>query len=249
VRAAFLVNDIKREFEKAVALDPKDLDAREAMVMFYKEVPGVMGGSVVKARAEAEAMVPYDAVRGLGMLAQVEGDHGTEASFMETMNRLAKVDPGKACIGRAQYHANKKKDVEGAVAELAKMPQIRPKSAPDLTQAAAMLQQLNRWDEALAMLDKALAIDPGYAPATYQIGRACLLSKKDMARAESAFKAYIAAEPTQGQPPRAAARWRLSQVYQETGRVADARRELEQALRDAPNNEDYRKSLAALKAK
>ena len=249
LRAAVLVDDIKREFLKAVELDPKNLDAREATVEMYLQLPGVMGGSAEKARASAEGIVPFDAKRGLRALAHVEMQQGTESGYMDVASRLAKLDPGQACLMRAQYYATKSKDPERAAAELAKIPDIAPKNAAQMTEAASVLQQLSKWDQALAMLDKALAADPQYTPATYQIGRTCLLSKKDFARAEASFKTYLASDPLPNQPPRAAARWRLGQVYQETGRIEDARREIEQAVREAPGNEEYKKSLAALKGK
>jgi tetratricopeptide (TPR) repeat protein len=55
-RAAFLVGDVKRAFERAVELDPRSQDARSDLLEFYLEAPGAFGGGIGKARAQAEAL-------------------------------------------------------------------------------------------------------------------------------------------------------------------------------------------------
>ncbi len=51
-------------YEKAVELDPKNLDARNSLLGFYQQAPGVMGGGMDKAYAQAEAIKQLDAARG-----------------------------------------------------------------------------------------------------------------------------------------------------------------------------------------
>ena len=51
-------------WEKAVALDPNSLDARDSLIQFYLQAPGVMGGGVDKAREQAAEIRKRDAVRG-----------------------------------------------------------------------------------------------------------------------------------------------------------------------------------------
>ena len=47
--AAKYASNVKDEFEKAVALDPKYVDARYSLVQVYAGAPGIMGGSFDKA--------------------------------------------------------------------------------------------------------------------------------------------------------------------------------------------------------
>ena len=44
--AAGLAKKTKAAFDKAVALDPANLDARDDLILFYLQAPGFMGGSV-----------------------------------------------------------------------------------------------------------------------------------------------------------------------------------------------------------
>jgi tetratricopeptide (TPR) repeat protein len=63
----------KAALEKAVALDPSNTRARQALFKFYSEAPGIAGGSVEKAREQAlaTAALPQGAFRGQMMLAQL----------------------------------------------------------------------------------------------------------------------------------------------------------------------------------
>src|SRR5215469_8582751 len=54
--AAGLAKKVRNEFEKAVALDPKNWAARTDFAEFYLEAPGIVGGGQDKARTQAAAL-------------------------------------------------------------------------------------------------------------------------------------------------------------------------------------------------
>lgn len=51
-------------YEKSVALDPRNVDARASLFEFYRQAPGFAGGSEEKAAAQVAAIRPLDAWRG-----------------------------------------------------------------------------------------------------------------------------------------------------------------------------------------
>src|SRR5208283_5455369 len=53
--AAGLAGKVHGEFERAVQLNPKDMEARFNLAEFYIEAPGIMGGGEAKARDQAKA--------------------------------------------------------------------------------------------------------------------------------------------------------------------------------------------------
>jgi tetratricopeptide (TPR) repeat protein len=71
LRQPFLARRVKSEYERAVAIDPKSIDAREGLVGFYSIAPGIMGGSMEKAREQANELVKLDAMRGNLQLARL----------------------------------------------------------------------------------------------------------------------------------------------------------------------------------
>lgn len=58
--AAGILPQLKEALERAVALDPKYVDARYALVEIYAGVPAMMGGSIDKAVEQAKALTPID---------------------------------------------------------------------------------------------------------------------------------------------------------------------------------------------
>jgi tetratricopeptide (TPR) repeat protein len=59
-----LARHTRDEFERAVELDPNDLDARWALVQYYELAPGYLGGSEERARQQAEEISKRDASFG-----------------------------------------------------------------------------------------------------------------------------------------------------------------------------------------
>ena len=57
--------DLRDAFERAVKLDPSLIEARNALIEFYLQAPGAIGGSLDKARTQATAIAKYDRTRGL----------------------------------------------------------------------------------------------------------------------------------------------------------------------------------------
>ena len=53
LKLPFLARRVKGEFDKAVELDPRSWEARHGLIQFYSQAPGVMGGSMDKAKEQA----------------------------------------------------------------------------------------------------------------------------------------------------------------------------------------------------
>jgi tetratricopeptide (TPR) repeat protein len=85
IKLPFLARRIKGEFDKAAQLDPTSVDARHGLIEFYSKAPGVMGGSMDKAKEQAREIQKLNAMRGhLEMAALLERDKdvaGAEKEF------------------------------------------------------------------------------------------------------------------------------------------------------------------------
>ena len=63
-KSFFLARKVKKELEKAVALDPSNVGARRDLQRFYTDAPWIVGGSREKALAMVDAIASIDPVEG-----------------------------------------------------------------------------------------------------------------------------------------------------------------------------------------
>lgn len=64
IKQARLAGRIRGAYERAVALDPNNLDARSGLLQYYVIAPGFMGGSIGKAREQAREIGKRSPFRG-----------------------------------------------------------------------------------------------------------------------------------------------------------------------------------------
>jgi len=62
--ALSMISDVKTLFEKAIALNPKHIEARWALIQLYLELPGIVGGSERKAQLYANELLKISPVDG-----------------------------------------------------------------------------------------------------------------------------------------------------------------------------------------
>jgi tetratricopeptide (TPR) repeat protein len=75
LKAAGIARKAKNEFERAVRLDPTNVQGRADLSEYYVEAPAIMGGGLDKAREQAMVMEKYDAAMAhwiLGKIAEKE---------------------------------------------------------------------------------------------------------------------------------------------------------------------------------
>ena len=86
LRQPFLARRVKTEFELAVACDPKLADAHDGLMEFYLQAPGFMGGSLEKAKEQAQiisTLSAYDGHVAMASIARHEKDLAGEQKELE----------------------------------------------------------------------------------------------------------------------------------------------------------------------
>jgi tetratricopeptide (TPR) repeat protein len=91
-----LARKTKASWERAIALDPKNLDARDDIVSYYLRAPGIMGGSRDKASQQAEEIRKLDAYRGGFAAIRVADDAKEETRVEGELRRLVSSYPDSA---------------------------------------------------------------------------------------------------------------------------------------------------------
>lgn len=67
-----MIGEVKSSFEKAIALNPKHIEARWALVILYLQLPGIIGGSETKAIRYSNELMKLSTVDGYLSRGQIE---------------------------------------------------------------------------------------------------------------------------------------------------------------------------------
>jgi tetratricopeptide (TPR) repeat protein len=107
LRQPFLARRVKSEFETAVRLDPRNIDARHGLIQFYSVAPGVMGGSMAKAKEQAAEIGKLNRMRGhLELAALLEKEKDVAGAERELGAALtAASDSAAPYYALANFHA------------------------------------------------------------------------------------------------------------------------------------------------
>lgn len=215
IKQPFLARRIKGEFERAVELDTRNIGARSGLIQFYVRAPGVMGGSIDKAKDQAREIGRVNPMRG----------------HLE--------------MGNILFHDKKVAEAEAEYVEAVN-------SSPDSTgvwySVAQHYQARKMWAEAFALYDRMLKQFPSDPMVHFWIGRSAAISGEQLDRGATELEGWLAAPPKDvATATLAGGHQRLGTIYEKQGKKDQARAEYNKALAIDPNNENAKKSLAALK--
>lgn len=154
-------------FERAVALEPRNTDYRLSLLGYYQDAPFIVGGSMSKAYAQAEAIQQLDPLRGtraLGMLAVSDKNYSQAATAFADVLRLAPTDylalyqTGKLAVLTGQQ-------LDQGLAALTKclglaVPADAPPHAAAQWRIGQILETKNALADARRAYEAALQLDP-----------------------------------------------------------------------------------------
>ena len=120
IAGARYASKVKAEFEKAVAINPRYVEARFGLVQFYAVAPGLMGGSYDKALEHARAILAVDPVLGHRarsfVYSQQKKPELARKEYVDAIREHPESAKARGYFG--QYLANVEKNYPAALAEL-----------------------------------------------------------------------------------------------------------------------------------
>jgi tetratricopeptide (TPR) repeat protein len=154
LRMPFNARRMKKEWERAVALDPDQIDARYGLVQFYAYAPGVMGGDITKAREQVAEIAKRNPMRGAiarGVIADVEKNAAAEeAAYRDAVAVAPDSAAGYFALGGMYARAGKAMEAFATLDQYAKR---KPNDRHALYEAGRFAgttgQQLDRGEAAL----------------------------------------------------------------------------------------------------
>ncbi len=183
---------LRDAFEQAVKLDPALIDARTSLIEFYLQAPGVIGGGIDKARAQATAIGKYDQAKGLMAQARIATHENKPADALKAYEKAYALKPDTAQLRLAlimgYQQAKRWKDAYAMVKEWAA---DEPNKAAPWYQIGRIAAESGQYlPEGEAALHAFLALrrepgDPEPKHARYRLGQVLAKAgRKDEARAE-----------------------------------------------------------------
>lgn len=160
--AAGLAKKVRTSFERAVELDPKSSEARTDLAEFYFSAPGIVGGGKDKARAQAEALAPFNPAVAHYIAGQI-AERGKDTASAEREYRAAieaSHGTAHAWLHLAQFlaHTNRLDEMEQALRTMEGSPLDRPESLMD--GASLLLRTGRNYPMAVRLLRRYLTDGP-----------------------------------------------------------------------------------------
>lgn len=204
VSGALSVRRVKAELEKAIELDPLNLEARQDLAIMYRAAPGLLGGSNAKAAEQVRFIRQHDPA----LATQLEGDFlfadKKYDAALSAYQESAKLHPRPMIHVRISLAHQNRKDWTQAFAALDRALALDASFPFALYQvgrtAALSGQQLDRGEQCLrtylAMPFREDLENPSIAAAHFRLGN--ILEKKgDPPGARKEYETSLSIDPKQ----------------------------------------------------
>jgi tetratricopeptide (TPR) repeat protein len=162
VTAAGLAPKVREEFERAVDLDPEDVDARLDLAEFYLSAPAIVGGGEQKARAQAQSIATVNPGREHWVYARIADQKKDPVTAEREYHEYIDLSQGdaEAWLNLALFlrHHKRFDEMEQAIVKLSQAPLSKPDV---LVEASEMLYRSRRnYPFATELLHRYLAAGP-----------------------------------------------------------------------------------------
>ncbi len=200
VSAAGLAKKVRRSFEQAVDLDPRNSEARSDLAEFYLEAPALVGGGKDKARAQADALMPLDPSAAHLVLARLAAKNkDQEDAEREYRAAITMSHSGAHATFELAYfffHANRLDQMDQTLHALESSPLDHPEALLD---AASILVRADRdYDLAARLLRRYLQapVEEGPAFKAHELLGRVLEAQGDRHAAAREYRAALALNHT-----------------------------------------------------
>lgn len=187
---------VKTEFLRAVELDPVSVQYRMALIEYYLRAPGIVGGSVEKAREQAGELVkrsPYDGHLALARVAAYEKD---ETLAEQEYRNASKQNPSRwQAYHRLGYLYMNQKRVDEAIGQFREYARVAPGDGNSWDSLGEGLFARERYAEALEQFAKAASVSPAWATPIYHMAR-CYDRMEKPAEAADHYRKFLSMKPS-----------------------------------------------------
>jgi tetratricopeptide (TPR) repeat protein len=201
IRKGSVASRGKRAWERAIELDPNHADTHEGLAGFYTFAPGVMGGSLRKAREHADALLEIEnaAHRGHSMHAAILAYDKKWADMGEAYRKAEAAAPDdearrSVLRGHASSLLYQKEDPKAALVVIGPLLADSAEDSSLHHLAGTAHQRLQQHREAAEAYERVLAINPEARNSRFAVAE-CYAALNEREKAIAAFQAFLARFP------------------------------------------------------
>jgi tetratricopeptide (TPR) repeat protein len=174
IKQAILAPKVKGAFEKAVALNPKLVDAHVGLAQYYWRAPGIMGGDMEKAYKEAEIAIQLDEWKGRPLKANILISDKKNVEAIQEMTTFTGNNARDWRVWRLAggfYLRNQLPDQ--AISAYQKYTSLRPDTAESHGLLARAYLQKKDLENSAGAAKKSLSLNSNYGVALETLARVC----------------------------------------------------------------------------
>ena len=238
---------LKKELAAALNADASHVRAHYFQMEFYKEAPGIAGGSMEKAKAEASVIAKLDPAWGYIAQAELAAKEKRTADLPELYQKAHEANPTQyeTAYQWCNSLAGQKKWPEAEKCARALQGVDPGRSTAWSILAFVYVNQL-RWDDVDKLLAEAEKAIPDNLSPYFNAANASL-TVGAFDRCERYYRKYLTQEPEPNAPKLSRAHWRLGLAFEKAGRKAEAVKEIQIATQMEPTFKPAQDDLKRLK--
>ncbi|MCG8372161.1 MAG: tetratricopeptide repeat protein [Balneolales bacterium] len=247
LKQANLAKNSRKNYEKAIELDPTNIEARESAMEYYLQAPGFLGGGRDKAEKQALKLEELDVDAGIRAWGRVY-TYYDEVDLAEFHYETAiQNHPGSmvAYYSLFAFYFNEQR-YEEAITIGRQQLEINDTTATIYYNLGNALSRNDQFDEALNQYQISLELDSTFYNNWYQIGRLAALSGNHLEMGKGYLEQYIALDEMLSDNTLAWAYYRLGSIEQHLEKEEEAKKAYQKALEFDKDHEQAKTALANL---
>ena len=247
LRQAGLGRKCRINYEKAVEMDPSNIEARESIMDFYMQAPGFMGGGRDKAEDQANHISALDPVAGFMAKASIHNYYGETDQAMEIFHQAVETYPEAMPPYYRLFNIYFNRQEFEKAAEIArKQLAVNDTSAVIYFNLGNALQRFNQFEEAYTAYQQGMEVDSALNNFWYQMGRLADESGTHLEEGKEYILRYLE-EPNLGDVIKAWSYYRLGSIHEQLGEMVEARKAYETALGIDKDHEPAKEAIGRLR--
>ncbi len=238
----------RKNYEKAIKLNPSNIEARENLLQYYLQAPRIIGGGRDKAEVQANEIKEIDEISGISAWGKIYSYYKeTEKAISHYITAIQK-HPEEMIpyFGLFNLYFNIG-DYSKAADIASQQLEINDTTAVIHYNLGNAQQRSGRYEQALESYIKTLELDENYKVVHYQIGRLAAISGEYLDLGKKNLTSFISLGNKVGDSWLAWAYFRLGTIEEHLNSKVNAISSYVQALKFNKDFDEAKKALNALK--